>query len=96
MRSLDSARHATWSGYRGGLLVTSLLRPCYTVHVERVARVFDNFADADNADEQHYAQLSSVERIDILLDLIERYQECHGQAAARFERVYRVVELGRG
>jgi hypothetical protein len=64
--------------------------------VERVVRVFDNFADADDADEAYYASLSPAERLDILLDLIEYYRGSLGQAAERFERVCRVTELSRG
>jgi hypothetical protein len=64
--------------------------------VERVAQVFTSFSDADSADEEYYASLSASERVSILLDLIETYQESHGQAAARFERVYRVADLHGG
>ena len=61
--------------------------------MERVIQVFSSFAEADSADDEYYAQLSPAERIGILLELIETHQESHGQAAARFERVYRVAEL---
>lgn len=64
--------------------------------VKGEAQAFTSFADADSADEEYYARLSPSERVIILLDLIEGYQESHGQAAARFERVYRVAELQTG
>ncbi len=64
--------------------------------MERVARVFDSFTDAERADDEYYAKLSGPERVDILLELIERYEASHGQAAAGFERVYRIVEFERG
>ena len=64
--------------------------------VERVAQVFTSFAAADSADEEYYASLSASECVNILLDLIANYQESHGQAAARFERVYRLAQLQGG
>jgi hypothetical protein len=64
--------------------------------MERVVRIFDRFEDADAAEAASYAALSSTERLDVLLDLIARYRESLGEAAARFERVHRVVELSRG
>jgi hypothetical protein len=64
--------------------------------VEKVVRKFDGFAEADAADEAHYAALTPAERVDVLLELIERYRGSLGQAAERFERVYRVTELAKG
>jgi hypothetical protein len=64
--------------------------------VERVARVFTAFAEADQADEQYYATLDPSERVDIVLELIERYRSSLGETAERFERVYRVTELAKG
>ena len=61
--------------------------------MERVAQVFTSFADADRADDDYYAALTPSERLDILLELIERYRSSLGQPAQRFERVYRVIEL---
>jgi hypothetical protein len=63
--------------------------------VDRVAQVFRSFEEADRADDQYYADLTPQERLDILLDLVERYRRSLGEAADRFERVYRVVELSR-
>lgn len=61
--------------------------------VERVVRVFDSFDDADEADDQFYASLTPEERLDILLELVERHRSALGEAACRFEKVHRVIEL---
>jgi hypothetical protein len=63
--------------------------------VNRVVRVFPNFEAADDADDQFYAQLTPEERLDILLELTERERSSLGEAASRFERVHRIVELSR-
>jgi len=61
--------------------------------MKRVAQVFHGFPDAERADEEYYALLSPRERVDILLELIERYRSSLGQAAERFERVHRFTQL---
>jgi hypothetical protein len=61
--------------------------------MEREIRVFRTFADADQAEDAYHASLSPQERVDLLLDLIARYQESLGEAASRLERVGRVVPL---
>jgi hypothetical protein len=61
--------------------------------VDKVAKVFRSFEDADRADEEYYANLTPQERLDILLDLIEQHRRALGEAGQRFERVYRVTEL---
>ena len=55
--------------------------------------MFRNFEDADEADDQFYADLTPEERLDMLLELVERHRSALGEAASRLERVYRVVEL---
>ncbi len=55
--------------------------------------VFNTFEDADAADDDYYATLAPSERLDILFDLVAAYRESLGEAASRFERVHRVVEL---
>ena len=67
----------------------------YVPIVERVVRVFGSFADADAADDDDYANLTPQARLDLLLELIERHRSALGEAAERFERVHRVVELSR-
>jgi hypothetical protein len=61
--------------------------------VERVARVFDTFAEADAADDDYYATLTPETRLEILLELVERERSALGQTAERFERAHRIVEL---
>lgn len=61
--------------------------------MDKVLRAFHSFDEADRADEQYYAALTPQERVEILLDLIAKHRESLGEAAERFERVYRVVEL---
>ena len=68
----------------------------YLIFLEYVAQVFRSFVDADRADEEYYAGLAPQERVDILLELIERYRSSLGQPAERFERVCRVAELAEG
>lgn len=61
--------------------------------VVRVVQIFRNFDDAAEADHQFYADLTPEERLDILLELVERHRSTLGEAAGRFERVHRIVEL---
>ena len=66
---------------------------CYRYAMERVAQSFRSFEDADRADDQFYANLTPEERLDILLELVERHRSALGEAASRFERVHRITEL---
>jgi hypothetical protein len=61
--------------------------------VDRVAQIFTSFEEADRADDEFYANLAPRERLEILLELIERYRSGLGEAAGRFERVHRITEL---
>jgi hypothetical protein len=63
--------------------------------MERVVRIFESHAEAAEADRAFYRSLSPQQRLDLQLDLIARYREGLGEAAARFERVCRVVSLSR-
>jgi len=63
--------------------------------MRNVLRVFSSFREAEQADWALYASMSPQERLDVLLDLVARQRESMGEAAARLERVYRVVELSR-
>jgi hypothetical protein len=61
--------------------------------VEKRARVFASFEDADEADAREEAAMSSQERLNILIELRDRR---HPDAAQqRLARVSRVVELDR-
>lgn len=69
-------------------------RMCYCQFaMDPVVAVFDSFEDADRADVEYYAALRPEERLEILFDLIARHRESLGEAAQRFERVHRVIEL---
>ncbi|HEX7185149.1 MAG TPA: hypothetical protein VF756_25205 [Thermoanaerobaculia bacterium] len=61
--------------------------------MERIVQVFDRHADAEAADRAFYASLSPQERLNMLLDLMERHRGGIGEAAERFERVYRLTSL---
>lgn len=61
--------------------------------MERVVQIFRSFEEADQADDQFYAELAPEERLAMLLELVERQRSALGEAAARFERVHQVVEL---
>jgi hypothetical protein len=50
------------------------------------------FEEAEEADRAYYRALTPAERLSIMIDLI--YPEGGDAAAARFERVYRIVKLG--
>ncbi len=64
--------------------------------MDRVAQVFTSFDEAEGADDAYYASLTPEERLDVLLEIIERYRSSLGEAADRLERVHCVVELSRG
>ena len=59
--------------------------------MEREFKKFDSFAESDRADRAYYQSLTPAERMDILLELISRWQG--DEAAKGFERVYRVAQL---
>ena len=64
--------------------------------MERIVRIFANLEEADRADREAYARLDPQQRVDILLELIERYRSSLGQPAERLERVCRVAQLDEG
>ena len=60
--------------------------------MEKVVRIFKSFAEADAADVEEDLRISPEQRIQILLELRERY---FGDATQQgFTRVYRIVQLG--
>ena len=61
--------------------------------VELRCQVFHSHAEAEAADRAYYASLRPEERLNLLLEIIAQYRESLGEAAERFERVHRVVEL---
>jgi hypothetical protein len=72
-------------------------RPEQTVHAFAFANATVDHRilveDAEQADDEFYASLTPEERLDILLELVERHRSGLGEAASRFERVHRIVEL---
>jgi len=66
--------------------------PCHNLLVDRTARIFTNFEDAERADEDYYASLSPNERVEVLLAIVEQYRSSLGESAERFERVCRIVK----
>lgn len=61
--------------------------------VDRVVQIFRSFEDADEADDQFYAELTPEARLDMLLELVQRHRSALGEAASRLERVHRIAEL---
>jgi hypothetical protein len=59
--------------------------------MEKEFAVFRSFADAERADRAYYRSLTPSERVDILLELISRWQD--DETAKGFERIYRVAQL---
>jgi hypothetical protein len=62
--------------------------------VEKTARVFRSFEEAERADREFYRSLTPPERLDILLDLVRENRPAD-ETERRLERVYRIVELER-
>ena len=63
--------------------------------MEKVARVFASFEEADNADRQAYDRMSPQQRVDMLLSLRRMMVKEGDESAERLERVLTVVELPR-
>ncbi len=61
----------------------------------RKLRQFSSFREAEEADRDYYRSLSPGERLELLLELINTYQEDQGASTERLERVYRDTQLAR-
>ena len=61
--------------------------------MDRVVQIFRSFEEADQADDQFYADLAPEERLDMLLELVERHRSALGETASRLERVHCITEL---
>jgi uncharacterized protein YdeI (YjbR/CyaY-like superfamily) len=59
--------------------------------MEKVARVFHSFADADQADGEYYRSLTPEQRLEILFDLVK--SKSSDEPEQRLERVCRVIKL---
>jgi len=62
-------------------------------HMDKVARTFTSFADADAADAAEDMLLTPEQRIEIVLELQERMNP--GASEQGFARVYRITQLDR-
>jgi hypothetical protein len=61
--------------------------------MDRSVARFPSHQEAEKAAWLYYQQLSPARRLEILLELRERFQD-HGDATSeRLERVYRIVKL---
>jgi len=60
--------------------------------VHREIKVFESLEEADRADAEYYSGLTPSERVDILLELVEKFRRSLGPAD-RFERVCRITDL---
>ena len=58
--------------------------------MEREYKMFQSFAESDEADRNYYLSLTPVERMEILFELIAQWQG--DEAAKGFERVCRIIE----
>jgi hypothetical protein len=58
--------------------------------MKKVASVFSSHAEADKADREYYLSLTPEQRMDILLELVQRAQD---EAGSEFKRVYRVTQF---
>ena len=63
----------------------------YTGRVEKVARVFHSFAEADAADAEYYRSLTPEQRLEILFALVKAQQP--DGTEQRLERVCRIIKL---
>ncbi len=62
--------------------------------MDKVVRQYRTHRESERGDRAYYRSLSSQERLDILLDLINQGQG--HEAEQGFARVYRIVKLHRG
>lgn len=63
--------------------------------MEKTVQTFASHDEASAADHAYYRSLTPQERLNLLLDIVRQHQETMDEAATRFERVHRVVELSR-
>ena len=76
---------------------TDLVRCDRMISMEKAVRIFDSFAESDEADKAYYHSLSPKERLDILLELNRRcWDEADAETGPRLARVYRIIELSPG
>jgi uncharacterized protein YdeI (YjbR/CyaY-like superfamily) len=59
--------------------------------VEKTARIFHSFAEADKAEGEYYRSLTPEQRLEILFDLVKSQQP--DEPEQRLERVCRIIKL---
>jgi hypothetical protein len=59
--------------------------------VEKAARIFHSFAEADKADAEYYRSLTPEQRLEILFDLVK--SQLPDEPEQRLERVCRIIKL---
>ncbi len=59
--------------------------------MEKEARVFHSFAEADQAEDKYYRSLTPEQRLELLLDLVKAQQP--DETEPRLERVCRIIKL---
>ena len=60
--------------------------------MDSTVRIFKSHEEADKADREYYRSLTPQQRLDLLLELVETYNDALRQ---EFERVYRITKLER-
>lgn len=58
-------------------------------------RKFDSHAEAEAADRAYYRNLTPIERLRIVTQLVEQHCEGMDESSRRLQRVYRVIERRR-
>ena len=61
--------------------------------MDRVIQKFKSQEEAELATREYYRRLSPAERINLLLELIERHHEGDDEASKGLARVYRIIKL---
>jgi uncharacterized protein YdeI (YjbR/CyaY-like superfamily) len=59
--------------------------------MEKTARVFSSFAEADKAEAEYYRSLTPAQRLEILFQLVQSQQT--DEVEPRLERVCRIIKL---
>ena len=62
--------------------------------MEKVARIFRSFAEAEKSDAEYYRSFTPEQRLEMLFDMIQTYQ-AH-ESEQRLKRVCRIVKLQEG
>jgi hypothetical protein len=63
------------------------------VPIERTVQKFSSHDEAERAEREYYNSLSPEQRVEVLLELMNRARDLTDPASQRIERVYRIVKL---